>query len=468
MKPETFIESQDLHDFLPAYADAFPNDVLRFSDRVSPIEDITAVVWELARQNRDEILHFTNVDQLGVEVVTNMFASRTRIARLLGADLADLHAAYDTRARNLREPKILKNGPVLDHVTEQDRVDLRSLPLLTHFSGDRAPYITSGVVITENSAGAGNMSYHRAMVNSPTTLATSLHSRGDLWRRMMTAAEEGKGLPVVLVIGGHPLFLLAAAARVPADVDERHVAGGLMGAPLEVVRTPRLGFRVPASADYVLEGFIDPKVEVEEGPFGEFTGYSSDRSTHTLMRVESILKRADPMLADIVGGNSAEHLNLSRIPRESEMAQKLKDRFPAVTNVHYPNSGTHFHCYVSVRQRRPGEARQVMLGMLGWDPYLKTVVAVDDDVDITNDQEVLWALATRFQAADDLFVINGLPGSALDPSSSSMGTTSRMGLDATRGPQFEGSRIKLSDSSMELARRLVALTPVPPRASGPN
>lgn len=468
MKSPSFTDSQDLHEFLPAYTDAFPDDVLRFPDPISPVEDITAVVWELARQNRDEILWFTNVDQLGVDVVTNMFASRTRIARLLGAELANLHSAYDSRARNLLEPRVLKDGPVLAHVSEQENLDLRTLPLLTHFSTDRAPYITSGIVIAEDSTGAGNMSYHRAMLNSPTTLATSLHSRGDLWRLMMRAAENGKKLPVALVIGGHPLFLLAAAARVPANVDERHVAGGLMGSPLEVVRTPRLGIRVPASAEYVLEGFIDPKLRVEEGPFGEFTGYSSDRSTHTLLSIESILHRTRPMLADIVGGNSAEHLNLSRVPRESEMAQKLKDRFPAVTNVHYPNSGTHFHCYVCVRQRRPGEARQVILGLLGWDPYLKTVIAVDDDVEITNDQEVLWALATRFQPAKDLFVVDGLPGSALDPSSSSVGTTSRMGLDATRGPNFEGERINLSDSSMEMARELIARMPAPPNADGPS
>jgi 4-hydroxy-3-polyprenylbenzoate decarboxylase len=281
---------------------------------------------------------------------------------------------------------------------------------------------------------------------------------------MQMCAEQNKELAVALVVGGHPLFMLAAAARIPVEVDERHVAGGLMGAALEVVRTPKFGFRVPASADFVIEGWIDPTAEVEEGPFGEFTGYSSDRSTHTLLRVCSMLRRPDPILADVVGGNSAEHLNLSRLLRESEMSHKLKDRFPSVTAVHYPNSGTHFHCYVSIRQRRPGEARQVMLGLLGWDPYLKTVVAVDDDVDIFNDQDVLWALATRFQPASDIFVVDGLPGSPLDPSSSSVGTTSRLALDATRGPGFEGSRIKLSESSLNTARELLGRS----SANGPS
>jgi UbiD family decarboxylase len=259
-----------------------------------------------------------------------------------------------------------------------------------------------------------------------------------------------------MVLGGHPLFMLAAAARVPAEVDERDVAGGLMGAPLEVVRTPRYGIRVPASSDYVLEGVIEAGVEVEEGPFGEFTGYSSDRSTHTLAGIDTMMRREDPILCDVAAGNSAEHLNLSRVPRESEMSEKLKARFPAVTAVHYPNSGTHFHCYVSLRQRRPGEARQVMLGLLGWDPYLKTVIAVDDDVDITDDQDVLWALATRFQPAQDLFVVDGFPGSPLDPSSSSVGTTSRLALDATRGPGFEGTRIALSAPALDRAREILA------------
>jgi 4-hydroxy-3-polyprenylbenzoate decarboxylase len=239
-------------------------------------------------------------------------------------------------------------------------------------------------------------------------------------------------------------------------VDERHVAGGLFGAPLEVVRTPRYGIAVPAHAEIVLEGVIDPSARVEEGPFGEFTGYSSDRSTNNLLHVETVMRRRDAWLVDVVGGNSAEHLNLGRIPRESEMVEKLRERFPGVTAVHYPSSGTHFHAYVALRQSRPGEARQVMLGLLGWDPYLKTVVAVDEDVDITRDEEVLWAIATHLQPHLDVVVVDGLPGSALDPSASGVGTTSRMGLDATRGPAFDGIRARIDPAAMARATALLA------------
>jgi 2,5-furandicarboxylate decarboxylase 1 len=143
------------------------------------------------------------------------------------------------------------------------------------------------------------------------------------------------------------------------------------------------------------------------------------------------------------------------VPRESEMVEKLKERFPSVTAVHYPTSGTHFHAYVALKPLRAGEARQVMLGLLGWDPYLKTVVAVDTDVDITSDSEVLWALATHFQPHRDVLIVDGLPGSALDPSASGAGTTSRMGLDATRKPGFEGVRARVSDEAWARAAEIL-------------
>ena len=167
------------------------------------------------------------------------------------------------------------------------------------------------------------------------------------------------------------------------------------------------------------------------------------------------MRRNSPILVDIVGGNSAEHLNLARIPREAEMVEKLKQRFPSVTALHYPNSGTHFHAYVALKQMRPGEARQVMLGLMGWDPYLKTVIAVDPDVDVTRDEDVLWALATHFQPHRDLLIVDGLPGSALDPSASGVGTTSRMGLDATRGADFHGVRAKISGRASERAEAIL-------------
>ena len=453
--PSPVKPSQDLHDCLAEYRRQHPEDVVVVKERVSADQDVTALVWELAARGRRPVVWCDDVEGRG-PLVTNLFASRPRIAHWLGADPHQLHEAYQHGARHARPMHEVETGPVLDHVALGHDVDLTALPLITHFESDVGPYITNGVVVGEDPvSGVGNLSYHRAVVLSPNTLGTSLHSRGDLWRRLEAAAGASSTLPVAMVLGAHPLFMLAASARVPFEVDEREIAGGLLGESLRVVRTPVHGLRVPASAEYVLEGVIDPRHHAEEGPFGEFSGYSSDRSTHNRLDVEAVLHRRDGWWVDVVGGNSDEHLNLARVPREAEMIERLKERFACIVDVHYPPSGTHFHCYLSVRQRRAGEARQAMLGLLGWDPYLKTVIAVDDDVDITDDSEVLWAVATRFQPAEDTVIVERLPGSALDPSSTPDGSTSRMGLDATRGPAFSGTRIRISAGARARGARLL-------------
>ncbi|MEV6072104.1 UbiD family decarboxylase [Nocardia sp. NPDC052001] len=456
MTYEALAPQQDSHAFVDRYRAEHPEDVLVIDDVVAADQGVTGLIYELAARGREDMLLCRKVNGIEVPVVSNMFASRTRIARMLGTRPEQLHETFAARAAAPVPPRYVDSGPILEDVRSGAEVDLGSLPMLRHFASDRAPYITSGVIVaTDPDTGVGNMSYHRAMVHSPTELATSLHSRGDLWRMLARYAERGEPMPVAMVIGGHPLFMLAASARVGYDVDERAVAGGLFGEPLDVVATPAYGIGVPAWSDFVLEGVIDPAAHAQEGPFGEFSGYSSNRSTNNVLRVETILRRRQPMLFDVEGGNTAEHLNLARVPRESEMAEKLKARFPDVTAVHYPTSGTHFHCYVAVRQSRPGQARQIMLGLLGWDPYLKTVIAVDSDIDLTDDAAVLWALATHFQPHRDILTVDGLPGSPLDPSSTSDGTTSRMGLDATRGPEFEGRRIEISDDAMSRARTLL-------------
>ncbi|HMM85266.1 MAG: UbiD family decarboxylase [Gammaproteobacteria bacterium] len=448
--------AQDAQSFIARYRAERPDDVLVVGEPVSADQEITAVVNALERDGRRPLCLFERVGGLTVPVATNLFASRERVAHWFGVRVDRLHEAYQARARAACAPRVVESAPVSE-VVVSDGIDLaHQLPMLRHFASDRGPYVTNAVIVAEHpDTGAGNMSYHRSTLHARDALATSLHSRGDLWRLLQIAAARGRPLPVAMVVGMHPLVMLAASARLPFGADERHVAGGLLGAPLEVVRTPRHGIAVPAGAEYVLEGVIDPAAHADEGPFGEFTGYSSNRSTNNLLQVHTLMHRARPMLVDVMGGNASEHLNLARIPRESEMVEKIRQRFPSVTALHYPTSGTHFHAYVALKPMRDGEARQVMLGLLGWDPYLKTVIAVDDDVDVTRDEQVLWALATHFQPHRDLMVIDGLPGSALDPSASGAGTTSRMGLDATRGRDFDGVLAQISPQALERAAAIL-------------
>lgn len=447
---------QDAHQFLADYLHDHPEDVLDIDAAIPAHEGLTGLIYELSSQGRAPMLLGRHVEGVPVPVLSNVFASRRRITRMLGVTPSALHEEYYRRSISPIEPEVVDSGPIQDRVDTGDEVDLNTVGMVTHFASDKAPYITSAVIIGEDpDTGVGNMSYHRSMMHSRTELATSLHSRGDLWRMLGKYAERGQKMPVAMVVGGHPLFMLAASARIGYEQDERAVAGGLFGEALQVVRTPTYGIKVPAWAEFVIEGTIDPEAQAPEGPFGEFSGYSSNRSTHNVLQVDAIMRRQDAMLIDVEGGNTDEHLNLARIPREAEMAHKLRERFPDVQALHYPTSGTHFHCYIAMHQRRPGQARQVMLGLLGWDPYVKTAIAVDADVDITSDSDVLWALATHFQPHRDLFTVDGLPGSPLDPSSGSEGTTSRLGLDATRGADFEGNRIVISAQARSRARELL-------------
>jgi 3-polyprenyl-4-hydroxybenzoate decarboxylase and related decarboxylases len=304
------------------------------------------------------------VDGIETPLVTNFFASRTRIGRLFDVDASGLFDAYQQRANAPIAPVFVPTGPVLDQVVEGDAVDLAQLPMIRHFDTDRGPYITNAVIVAEDPVtGVANLSYHRSMRHARNALATSLHSRGHLWRMLQTAQARGDTLKVAMVIGAHPLFMLAAAARVPFGTDERAIAGGLFGAPLELVRTPRYGIGVPASAEFVLEGTIDPDAHAEEGPFGEFTGYSSDRSTNNVLRVDTMMRRQRCMARRCRRRPVRRASDLARLPREAEMSEKLKARFPSVTALHYPNSGTHFHCYVALNQTRDGEARQIMLAL---------------------------------------------------------------------------------------------------------
>jgi 2,5-furandicarboxylate decarboxylase 1 len=454
--PSAPFRSQDLHSFLVEYEERHPEDVLRVHEPVRADQDVTALAVELWQRDRFPLLVFSDVQGFGgIPVVTNVFASRERVARMMGTDIEGIHAAYRKAVAERVPPRVVNDGPVLAERQDAD-IEVGSIPMLRHFDQDRAPYLTSAIVLArDEDTGVTNASYHRCMRASPDTLATSLHSRGHLWVQLEKARERGKLLSVAVVIGGHPLFMLAASARVGIDVDERDIAGGLFGSPLEVVETPRHGIGVPAAADIVLEGTIDPTAHLDEGPFGEYSGYASARSTNNAIRVETILRRRDPVFLDIVSGHSPDHLNLGRIPRESDMVGKIRERFPALRALEYPSSGTHFHCYASLGPGAPGLPRQVALALLGLDPYLKMAVIVDEDIDVRDEREVLWAIATRFQADRDLIVMGGLPGSLLDPSSSG-GITARMAVDATRKPGFDADRVSVSAEALQRAREILA------------
>jgi len=337
-------------------------------------------------------------------------------------------------------------------------VDVQKFPILTHFQDDPAPYITAGLMVSADpDTGTPTFGYHRLMVKGKNRFGISLHSRKRLWDYHRRAQEKGKHLPVACVLGVHPLISLASIGVFPSQISKYEVAGGLLREPLEVVEGINVSLKIPAYAEIVLEGEILAGVQEPEGPFGEFTGYSAFRSTQNVFVAHTLYHRENPLYQSICAGFSSEHNTLLAIPREADLFQAVSRSVPGVRAVHVPLSGCGlFHAYISIKKTAKGQAKQAILTALGIDHCLKLVVVVDEDVNVYNESDVLWAISTRFQADKDLVMVPRTMGVILDPSASEDGLTARMGLDATKPLHEKALRLRIPKEAREFAKRLVS------------
>jgi UbiD family decarboxylase len=250
---------------------------------------------------------------------------------------------------------------------------------------------------------------------------------------------------------------MGALAYPPPEVSKFDVVGGLFREPLELRRGETVDLAVPAFAEIVIEGEILAGTREPEGPFGEFTGYFSRRSTEHVFVARAIVLREGAWFQSIASGRAPDHILPLGVLREAEIRNALARVVPNVRAVHVPTSGgASFTAYVAIRQTRPGEAKHVIPIVLGVDHYLKLVVVVDEDIDVYDESDVLWALATRMQADRDLVVISGSLGAMLDPSASRDGITARLGIDATKpfGQPF-ADKLVMNDDRTAWARALL-------------
>jgi 2,5-furandicarboxylate decarboxylase 1 len=368
----------------------------------------------------------------------------------MGVSNAGLLAAFRRASDNpLPWREVAAGQAPCQEVVHQDpsTLDVKQvLPIPTHSEHDNGPYITAGLVIARNpKTGVQNVSINRIQVHARDRMAVLLLPR-HLFSFYQAAEEQGEALHVAVVIGADPLTLLASQAITPIDFDELEIAGALHGAPLPVVKCLTSDVRVPAFAEIVIEGRILPHVREEEGPFGEFPKYYSSREAREVIQVDAITHRDSPIFHTIVPAEM-EHLLLGAIPREATLLAHLQRSFPGVLDVHLSMGGVgRYHLFVQFRKRREGEPKNVILGAFGAHYDLKQVIVVDDDVDVHDPLQVEWAVATRFQADQDLVVVTGAQGSLLDPSTTVQssrngnvtpvahlqGISAKMGLDATR------------------------------------
>ena len=460
--------AKDLRTFLRDLERQMPEDVVRIKKEISPRFEITAIQQHLENEDRYPLLIFENVKNLKGErsplkVMTNVFASRQKCAVALDLPKEkwrmETSMEFARRCNHAIKPVVVskKEAPVKEVIKTGQSLDLRELPVLTHHEMDGNPYLVDAIVAADPETGVHNSSHHRMLVRGKDELGLWMSPR-HLWNYCERAAERGKALPIAHVLGHHPGFYLATEALVGMETDEYDVIGGVLNEPLRLVPSEAYGDQllVPADAEIVVEGEVMLNTRDSEGPFGEFTGYYGPQRWGPVVKVKAITHRKDAYYMNILVGHPDTSI-LGGIPKEAGIYEEVRKSVPGVKAVHFPISGCcRFHAYISIEKRVDGEGKVAAIASLPYHDELKHVIVVDSDVDPFNEKEVLWAVATRVQAGDDVDIVRKVRGGALDPSSYIHAVGDKMLIDATKPigrpyserikvPQEVMDRIKLKD-----------------------
>ena len=454
-------DNQSLRGFLDTTAKTFPEEIIRITEPVGRSLEMTSVVFELDRLGKSPIVIFDNVQGSKMPVVTNVAANRKLLAHCLKSDPKDLPTTFRERCQNYIPCELVSKGAWDDVVLEGDQVDLTQLPIPYQFTVDAAPYITAGQVTARDpETGVDTTGFHRLMLKGKNRLGVSLHSRRRMYEFHRRAEARGQSLPAAIVIGTHPLHYMGSMAYAyPQHVRKYEIIGGLFGEPYRLARCGVADLEIPAGAEIVIEGEILAGEREPEGPFGEFTGYASYRSTQNVFVAHRIRMRRDALFHSVVSGMSRDHILISCITREGEILNALRRNLPNVRAVHVPHKTCGaFLAIVSMKKIAEGEPKMAMLTALGTELYTKHVIVVDEDVDIFDMDDVMWAVATRMRAEKDIFTVPGVKSAIIDPTSDPKTfTVTKMGIDAT-APLDEGfaERLTISDEQRTRARQILA------------
>jgi 2,5-furandicarboxylate decarboxylase 1 len=342
-------------------------------------------------------------------------------------------------------PTLVSSGPVKEVIQTGDQVNLLEIPAHVAGAKDAGPFIASGLGVTRDpDTGCRNVSFHRLQVkgrNRTGALFVPRHT----FRNFQKYESKGLPTPIAFVIGHHPLYYMAAATTGPYGMDEFEVAGGLLGEPVPLVKCETVDLEVPADAEIVIEGHVLPGVREHEGPFSEFQDYYvAGSGDNPVIEYTAITRRHDAIYKAIQNGSEVEGCVYHKVPMAATLFRRLQTvgGFVDLKNVRVIPGV--LGVVVQMTPRFYGEARQVLMAALSGE-YLhqKMAIAVDDDVNIYNDWEVLWSLSTRVDPERDITVIPGLRGHPMDPTGVEIGRAGEPGwqrlgskvlIDATRPP----------------------------------
>jgi 2,5-furandicarboxylate decarboxylase 1 len=384
-------------------------------------------------------VHFKSAGPDKAELVGNVMGSRKRLAHALDTDERGLLATLTARLRKLHAPVKVSSqqAPVQQVVLKDDDADLCALPVHLQHGADGAPYISAGIdYALFPGTGFTNVGCRRIMLRGPRQAGIDLIAPSDMRASYLEASARGEPVSVAYAVGSHPADFLAAMVALHG-VNELDILGAVRGAPVPVVKCVTSDIHVPADAEYVIEGFLDPAGHVEpEGPYGEYVGYYGVVKRNPVLHVTAITHREDALFQTVtIGGrylSRTDTAQLTTVKTEAAAWAALMASVREPLAVYAtPSSGGMLNLRVALRQRVPGDARNAIAAIFGSYAEAKHVFAFDPDIDVFSDEDTDWALATRFQADRDLIAGSGFRVVPLDPSLGGARTGAKLGFDCT-------------------------------------
>ena len=445
-------------------------ELVRIKQEVDPNLEMTEISDRTLCAQGPALL-FENPKGYSMPVLCNLFGTPKRVAIGMGQDSVaalrdvgellaflkqpeppkDLLDLWDKRhdfKQVLNMPvKSVKKAPCQDIVIEGDQVDLGQIPIQTCWPGDVAPLITWPLVITRGpDKERQNLGIYRMqkLAKNKLIMRWLAHRGGALDYRDWQIKHPGKPYPVAIALGADPATTLGAVTPVPDSLSEYAFAGLLRGEKTSVVTCLGSDLQVPATAEIILEGYLQPGEEADEGPFGDHTGYYNEVERFPVLTVERITHRKDPIYHSTYTGRPPDEPAILGVALNEVFVPILQKQFPEITDFYLPAEGCSYRmAVVSMKKQFPGHAKRVMMGVwsfLRQFMYTKFIIVTDEDIDIRNWEDVIWAITTRMDPTRDTVMIDNTPIDYLDFASPISGLGSKMGLDATNKMPGETDR----------------------------
>ena len=415
-------------------------ELIRIDKPVDPLTQMGSLLY----QSREKALLFENLAH-GWRSLGQAPANFRHAALAFGEPQENVVPVIAQRMGKLIKPEMVEDGPVKEVKLKRGEFDLTQLPV--HIAGklDGGPVIGSGLVVTKDpDTGQRNVSFHRLQIKGPNKSGILLVPR-HTWKNYQKYQDRNEPMPVAIFIGHHPLYYMAAATTAAYGLDEFEIAGGYLGQAVPLVKCETVDLEVPANAEMVLEGFIPPHVREDEGPFSEFQDYyATGTGKNPIVEYTCMTRRRDAIFKNLQNGSEMEGCVFHKLPMSATIFRRLKDvgGGPILHNVMIlPGI---FAVVVQMTPRAYGEGKNLLLAALSSEyQHPKIAIAVDQDVDIFNPAEILWAMATRVDPDKDVVIIPGTHNHAMDAALTELGVPgtglwqrfgSKMLIDATAPP----------------------------------